>query len=191
MQTYLPQIGYASSMRRLHDYMLERQIVHTIKILKILEGEQSPWSRHPAVRMWRGYERSLCQYGNLACLEWRIGRRRQSHLDILECGVFFTDLDNELRDAGIPARRPPWVGDTDICRSHRSNLIRKYPDQYAAQYPNTPELMPFLWPLPAPNDPRGYRVRLSEPDLRRLLEGERKLPAWLEWNPHRREVLPI
>jgi hypothetical protein len=91
------------------------------------------WQNHPAVRMWRGYEETPGAYGIAVCREWQ----RRGHADSCAAKIM-----NDLRAAGItgPVRPvqelrqagqlPPWLGDEDLHRSHRSALVRKDPNFY-------------------------------------------------------------
>lgn len=42
---------------------------------------------------------------------------------------------------------PPWLGDEDFHRSHRSALLRKDPSHYKGFFPDVPEDLPYEWPL--------------------------------------------
>ena len=183
MITYVPYIGFAASARQLDDRRVRRQRKDAWQLLQVLLGQTEEYANHPAVGMWKNYERWLCVYGLQFCQEWRIGRKQ-------ECDFYarFYRVDEELKERGFEARRPPWVGDIDLCRSHRSSLIRQVPS-YAEHWPNTPELMPYLWPHLDSADPRGYRLRLAPADVARLERGERKLPEWLEYDRDKREVV--
>lgn len=45
------------------------------------------------------------------------------------------------------AKRPPWLGDEAFHRAHRSNLVRKLPDWYRAQWPDEPDDLEYVWPV--------------------------------------------
>ena len=40
-----------------------------------------------------------------------------------------------------------WLTD-DLILSHRSNLIRKAPEHYAPLWPDVPDNLPYVWPVP-------------------------------------------
>lgn len=186
MQTWLPEIGYADSVRKLDTRRLRKLREDCWQVLQMLESlptNQVTGLQNALVTMWRGHERSLCLLGIMACSELRIGRRE-------ECNMWgdFHELDTELKDAGLHATPPPWLRDGDIHRAYRSNLIRMS-NGFVSLWPNTPERMPYLFPQIVGSDPRGYRIRLSNADIRRIGCGERKLPEWLWWDPNKREVV--
>ena len=47
---------------------------------------------------------------------------------------------------------PPWLGDPDFHRSHRSALLRKHPAYYRDVFPGVPDDLPYVWP---PSDRTG------------------------------------
>jgi predicted TPR repeat methyltransferase len=51
--------------------------------------------------------------------------------------------DVDAPDLGAPT----WLGDEELHRSHRSNLLRKFPDHYASLFENDlPDDLPYVWP---------------------------------------------
>jgi hypothetical protein len=65
----------------------------------------------------------------------------------------------ELGEAGvaIPPRSqaelaasgalPPWLGDEEFHRSHRSSLVRKDPAWYRERFDDVPDDLPYVWPV--------------------------------------------
>ena len=53
----------------------------------------------------------------------------------------------ELADAGA---LPPWLGDPALHRSHQSSLVRKDPAHYRRFFPDVPDDLPYVWPVPEP-----------------------------------------
>lgn len=192
MQTFLPHLGWNKSLQSLDDQRLGKQRVEAKQILMVLAGESQGYQHHPAVQMWRGYERALCMYGASACYQWRIVRKKK-------CDMYpwFPARDRayatgQMPWAGEPQGHvlPPWLQDPWFMRSHRSNLIRKDPVYYGPKWPNTPENMPYLWPVNDPDEPRGYYLRVSEADFKRVLDGERRIPENLVFDAMLRRVIP-
>ena len=64
MQTFLPYADFAKSAGCLDDLRLGNQCYRETKTL--LNGG---WQNHPASKMWRGYEYSLCEYGKALARE--------------------------------------------------------------------------------------------------------------------------
>ena len=84
--------------------------------------------------MWRGYEKALTEYMNLAIMLWK-ARGYKNTMKIIDVG--------ELTDEDYP----PWFGDEKIHSSHRSNLLRKDPEFYGQYKWNEPDNLPYVWPI--------------------------------------------
>lgn len=64
-----------------------------------------------------------------------------------------TDFAGSHGDIGVRTQRelggagelPPWLGDVDFHRGHRSALVRKDPDFYARLFPDVPDDLPYVW----------------------------------------------
>lgn len=150
----MPYPDFDRSVRVLDTKRLGKQRVETLQIMQVLlalrwdpdlgrpvEHPPKGWRNHPAVVMWRRYERALLEYQRLTCAAW------------VERGFGDTCA---AKTAGLVAERslperslPPWVGDDALHRSHQSNLIRKDPEVYAALFPGVPGDLPYHWPVRA------------------------------------------
>jgi Pyrimidine dimer DNA glycosylase len=184
MITYLPQIGYMDSASRLSNKALAKQCDTALLIATILDDPDLPGQDHPAVRMWRGHERQLISYGLAMCHDLRITRKIDT-----DAWIQLGKLATELREAKYDNSVPPWHKDLWIHRSHRSELVRRYPKRHKDDWPNTPQNMPILWPQIVSSDRRGYRLRLSEGDIGLLSIGDRVLPSELYYDKNKREVI--
>ena len=120
MQTFLPYANFKLTAHCLDNQRLGKQRVEALQIHNIVSGKRTKggWVNHPAVTMWRGYQDALALYHNVVIDEW-ISRGFQNNMPYLA-----------LPKDGI--RLPLWLGDERVHSSHRSNLIRKAPDWYAA-----------------------------------------------------------
>ena len=183
MLTFMPMIGFHKSLRELDNARLEKQRRDAYKLLKELVGKESQHANHPAVWMWQGYEYTLCVYGMSSCSVWQNERGNRDRL-AFDMHALMDGYPHDLL-------QPPWIGDLNFHRSHRSYLIRRDPNSYALKWPNTPENMPILWPQLVDNESRGYRLRISAKEIRLLERGERELPDWLEYNSSRNEVIDL
>ena len=85
--------------------------------------------------MWQGFDAALATYGICVCNEWR----QRGYVDHQK-GVFLGALLTLGR-----VRLPPWLGDPDLHRSHRANLLRKKPEHYSQFWDEDPSL-PYVWP---------------------------------------------
>jgi len=122
----------------------------------------------PLKMMWQGYEGALAGY-SVACAAILVGHGVTN-------GVRSLDIANtvkDLRRSGdpVPFDMPPWLEDIDVLMSHRSNLMRRWPDTY--KFPRNPSDMPYLWPIV--DDDGGYVLKLSKYDRDLLAKGERTL----------------
>lgn len=137
MQTFLPYDNFAASARVLDRQRLGKQRVEAWQIMLALNGLSKGWVNHPATRMWRGYEEALAQYGDVMCFEWI----RRGYRDTL------LERFNPFIKHNFPAL-PPWFGDEALHLSHRSNLVRKMPEHYGDIWPDVPNDLPYVWPVP-------------------------------------------
>ena len=133
MQTFLPYPNYYESMTSLDPKRLGNQVYR--EALTLARGG---WRNHPASRMWRGHEHSLCDYA-LAGLEvlTERGRYYPTHQDT------FIALKHSLPDTGAP----PWLGNPRLHESHQSNLLRKDPGHYGQFGWSVPHDLPYWWPV--------------------------------------------
>ena len=149
MQTFLPYADFERSARTLDLRRLGKQRVEVVQVVRARTWKGYGWARHPAARMWTGFEEALGRYGLVVCRVW-------TDLGFVDtcAGTIATDL----ADAGIGPLRsqdelaaagalPPWLGDEDLHRSHRSALVRKDPDHYRPLFPDVPDDLPYVWPV--------------------------------------------
>ncbi|MET7381610.1 MSMEG_6728 family protein [Streptomyces sp. NPDC005526] len=149
MQTFLPYADFAASARVLDRRRLGKQRVEAVQVLRGLTVPGYGWRRHPAVRMWAGYEEALVRYGLEVCRVWR----ERGHQDSC-AATLVADLATvrpgapvrDQRDLAAAGELPPWLGDEAVHRSHRSALVRKDPDTYAPLFPGVPGDLPYVWP---------------------------------------------
>jgi hypothetical protein len=139
MQTFLPVADFAETARILDDARLGKQRVEAFQIIRTLDGVTKGWRNHPAVRMWRGYEAGLIEYGLVICTEWD----RRGYADTVR-----GKLAEHQRAAGGPILLPPWIGNEALHASHRSNLLRKDPEFYGRYKWAEPPDLPYVWPVP-------------------------------------------
>lgn len=139
MQTFLPLPDFCASARTLDRQRLGKQRVEVLQILAALHGESKGWASHPAVRMWRGHVPSLVQYGVAICAEWR----KRGYID--NCAPRIAAYAG---DEDFFAKPPSWLGSPDFHASHRSNLLRKFPDHYRQFHWTEPHDLPYIWPTP-------------------------------------------
>lgn len=130
MQTFLPYPDFEKTAKCLDSKRLGKQRVEARQIIKNLTGERDRWYGHPAVQMWKGYVEALKSYFNVISKEWK--RRGYEHnLGYYEVGK---------------VKYPPWLGNKEFHRSHRSNLLRKKPEFYEKYDWKVPKDLDYVWP---------------------------------------------
>lgn len=161
MQTFLPYPDFRKSAECL-DWQyghnrLNNQINEGIVILKSLLGmypEKNgiiPWSNHPAVLMWKHYEKHLYSY-TMICLEtWR---NKKGYKDIIDPRTFEIAKILEALFQFNHQEKPFWLGDPAFHSAHRSILLAKMPSWYGqfgwTEQPavkNEKNKWPYVWPV--------------------------------------------
>jgi hypothetical protein len=170
MQTFLPVADFDESARLLDSPRLGKQRVETLQVLRALELPDYGWASHPVVRMWRGRTPALVLYGRAMVREWRArGFADTTDTLIAEFAPeFASSSQHELAAAGL---LPSWIGDEELHRSHRSNLLAKdagfYRPAFAERFPGEPDDLPYKWPesvdLPRRPGPDGFPVWVVRP----------------------------
>lgn len=169
MMTWLTRMSFLETARDLETPLLAQGVKETSELTHaLLLGDTNGLENHPLVRMWNGYEVALAGYSAALNLELATrGVLDTTHLRL-------TQLVRNLRNnEDAPFMPPTWLEDTDILRSHRSNMVRRWPDDYKSTWKGTPELMPYLWPFVDENG--SYEIMVSKEDKKLLASGERKL----------------
>ncbi|MFJ6700251.1 MSMEG_6728 family protein [Streptomyces sp. NPDC091272] len=149
MQTFLPYSDFARSAAVLDARRLGKQRVEALQVFRGLTVPGYGWRRHPAVRMWAGYEEALVRYGLDICAAWTAQGRADTCAGTLTRDYLAWRPGAAVRDRrGLAAdgELPPWLGDPAFHRSHRSALLRKAPELYRALFPDDPDDLPYLWP---------------------------------------------
>jgi len=149
LQTFLPFPEFAASARALDPRRLGKQRVEALQVLRALTTPGYGWRHHPAVLMWKGHEEALGSYGVTVCRAWFVlGFADTCELKLREelalIGVATPRSQEELAAAGA---LPPWLGDPALHRSHQSSLLRKDPGFYRPMFPDTPDDLPYVWPV--------------------------------------------
>lgn len=142
MQTFLPYPSFSESAKVLDNKRLGKQRVEAYQILRVLLGESTGWKHHPAVKMWEGYEGSLCRYAEDICREWISRGFKDSILEKLNIMRMTIGMGKEWESYNSPE----WLGDKWFHTSHRSNLLRKDPIHYGKFGWTEPSTLPYVWP---------------------------------------------
>lgn len=132
MQTFLPYKSFKKSVEVLDNRRLGKQRVEAYQILKALAGQTKGWVNHPAVKMWRGHEQALSLYMNHCIIEWT----NRGFKNTMKLAEGIGSVDN-----------PVWLGDEKFHASHRSNLLRKFPEHYSQFGWEEKDNLPYIWPI--------------------------------------------
>jgi len=145
MQTFLPFADFRRSAAALDSVRLGKQRVETLQVMRALTLPGYGWQHHPAVRMWRGFRPALMAYQAAVCDEWIArGHADTCREKTLEALDLVPEDGAAFRRGGFPM--PPWIGTEEFHRSHRSNLLRKDAEYYAAVANDVPPDLPYVWP---------------------------------------------
>lgn len=141
MQTFLPYPNLTASAACLDNKRLGKQRVENLQILKAHTLPTYGWKNHPAVKMWTGHLFILLAYQREICAEWVKRGYKDTCLeksqDVLQ--IAYAEMPTVLDF-------PPWFGNKDFHRAHRSNLVRKDPAYYGPIFPGVPDDLPYIWP---------------------------------------------
>ncbi|GHJ42540.1 MSMEG_6728 family protein [Streptomyces sp. TS71-3] len=149
MQTFLPYPDFAETAAVLDARRLGKQRVEALQVLRGLTVPGHGWRRHPAVRMWHGYEEALVCYGLAICAAWTAEGRADTCAASMLASFAARAPGRRVRaqrELATAGELPPWLGDPDFHRSHRSALVRKDPGHYAGLFPGVPDDLPYVWP---------------------------------------------
>lgn len=176
MMTWLTRMSFLDTAEDLETDLLVGQMRDAAELAEAIlfqENEELTMA-HPVVRIWAGYEIGLIGY--LLSMNLELARRGiGSPVSVFK----ITGAIQQLRSAGEDTTfvKPAWTEDTDVLRSHRSNMVRRWP-QYASVWSKTPELMPYIWPFVDADG--SYHLMLSKHDKELLASGERTLPPTIK-----------
>ncbi|GLI01264.1 MSMEG_6728 family protein [Phytohabitans aurantiacus] len=146
MQTFLPFPDFAATAAVLDGRRLGKQRVEALQVLRALTVPGYGWRHHPVAKMWTGYLEGLVRYGLEICTAWTAGGRGDT-----VAGTLVSEYGRKPRDQAalaVAGELPPWLGQDDVHRSHRSSLLRKDPAFYRPLFgADLPDDLPYVWPL--------------------------------------------
>jgi len=142
MMTFLPYPNYIRSVQCLDYKRLGKQRLECKQIIEILEGKDSRYKNHSAVKMWIGYTNSLKYYSNCCINEW-ISRGYKNTM--LKYNVDYQNDD------------PWWIGDVNFHRAMRARLIEKDRNFYLPKFPKDEGFNDgkYFWPV---MEDRTFRI---------------------------------
>lgn len=143
MQTFLPYCDIKKTAECLDTKRLGKQRVEAVQIIrKLLKiSNTKGWENHPAVKMWKGYESFLVKvYLRTIMDEW-IQRGYKN----IKCEEHWKEFIQHENIKNVVPITPPWINE-EFCISHRSNLLRKFPEHYS-KYFDVPDNLEYIWPI--------------------------------------------
>lgn len=136
MQVFLSEYSFAGSAQVLDTKRLVKQLLEGRQIMTILANESpsGAWRNHPAVKMFRGHERTLYAY-LYAIKDEMIARKYkwEKNWEVIQ-DTYMRNFLNEKQDA------PEWMLNEEFDRviiTHRGRLYEKAPElypQYKSEY---------------------------------------------------------
>lgn len=142
MITFLPFPDFEKSAACLDVKRLGKQRLEVLDILRALDGKNLRWQNHPAVKMWRGWEHILVDYGLAICNEWT----KRGYQD--NCATKIVEFAYYVPKGGIPY----WLGLEKFHESHQSQLYQK-DSMYYFQFEKAGlKKLPYFWPEGLKND---------------------------------------
>jgi hypothetical protein len=162
VNTLLPFADFSKSAECLDDRRLGKQRADVINILKALtEPPPEDGVEHAAVKMWRGNEQTLIQYGIIICLEYKSRDNTDNSMNKI----------NAFRKE-FPASDPPeWLGDEAFHLSHQSFLLRSQPTHYRQFWPDAPDDLATVWP----RSPEKQRTTADDKNKQKLITKAKKM----------------
>lgn len=140
MQTFVTHVNPNVTALELDRMRLGKQRVEAIQIARTLLGLSQGWRNHPAVKMWRGYEKFLVHNYIPAIMNRWISLKYKNE------GCYSHHLILSQMVSQVNIERPHWFFDDSFILSHKSNLIQKKPEHYQNLYPEVTSGLPYIWP---------------------------------------------
>lgn len=161
MQTFLPYSDFTKSAQCLDNKRLGKQRIEAWQIYQTLQkgkykecscgcnevfnghcvgcgskAKITAWYNHPAVRMWKGYEFALLEYGKIICEEWL----NRGYKDTL-----WIKFWQELGNTNFKIKYPSWLGNKKFHDAMKSNLLKKDKSHYSKFGWKVKENLPYVW----------------------------------------------
>ena len=135
MNTFLPYKDFTKSAQCLDYRRLGKQRVEAWQIYLALTKPDYGWKHHPIVKMWKGYENALLEYGIAICKEWKNRGFKDTMFE-----RFYTAYPWHQ-----PAPKPYWFGNRKFHSAMRSNLLKKDKQYYSKFGWKESDNLPYVW----------------------------------------------
>jgi hypothetical protein len=130
MQTFLPYKDFTETAKALDSKRLNKQILECYQILNVLSNDDphAGWRNHPAVKMWRGSEKTLWGYAMTMLFE---ASSRGIKTDTNEKNLRTAwRLGADNWGSELPAWYTDEVAMKRLTITHKANLYKKDPIYY-------------------------------------------------------------
>tara|TARA_R110000824_G_scaffold351725_3_gene538762 strand:+ start:779 stop:1204 length:426 start_codon:yes stop_codon:yes gene_type:complete len=139
MQTFMTSYDYTIVAEQLDYRRLGKQRLEGLQTHNQLTKGKGGFPHHPINAMWQGFEPSLAEYTNAMINEW-IKRGYKNTMELISC---CSDWKGYVE---CNHKKPQWVYNAALHRSHKSNLLRKDYLYYSKYYDtNIPIDLPYIW----------------------------------------------
>lgn len=172
MQTFLPYADLKKSAEALQTDVkrLGKQRVETLQLILSISATRTEngksglsrgWQFHPASRMWAmdgpngeksPYLLGLLKYQEEVCKVWTAKGYKDTCWE--KSRACFSDEELERYERG-DFEMPPWFGDPEVHKSHRSRLVQKAPEIYGELFDDADLEMDYIWPGPTLDEARA------------------------------------
>lgn len=146
MDILIPIPDFVESSAVFTEDELKYQVRNISRALNALhEVSHLPLLKDPMVKMWKGHEVMLAEYG-ITLAEEFLSREMAT-----EKSQVVADLNNIEWHMGnatageFSMEKPPWFGDLRVHQSHQSELLRINKEHYGQHF-HTPENLPRFYP---------------------------------------------
>lgn len=171
MITWMTRASFLDTAEDLDTETLLQTSEEALELLEALLGlREQTREQGAAARMWVGYEPALAAY--VCSLATVMSIRGLPTALALRAKQMMVSLQ---RSETVAYEPPPWLADTLVLRSHRSNLARRWPKQYGSTWKGVDKLWPYL--VPSVDVDGGYEIAVSKVERAMLASGERSLPS--------------
>lgn len=154
MQTFLTGFDFRLSAYHIDNKRLNKQITEGRQIFDILiNNKNSRWSKHPAVLMWKGYEKALLFYIVACYSEWCFRLIKEKRMGTLTHLSYEWVIDNSYDIIKSKYIFPPWINDKRVYASHRAALLAKDYDYYKQFNWSEKPKIDYFWPTE-----HGYQI---------------------------------
>lgn len=95
----------------------------------------------PVIKMWKGYEISLCEFGLTVCEQWVDRGGIDKYIPL------FLQHMEWAANGDFRMSKPNWFGDEAYHLAQQSFLLRRSRQYYSRFFPDVRNDLPLVWPV--------------------------------------------